>query len=182
MQRLLRPPLTIRRPRSSSNGHCCVIPTIPPASMITIALSKLAPIGPACRSCADAQKQGCGKNGATQRPCVALLASDRAGAAREVRAVWHSAELSAELEGVVANAFRDELTAADDIVRMDRRIAAKDFGAAMRAAKRLGAARVEVVKACEAAEANTTKGGPLLAAVPEEAKLTWGTPCAGCTG
>src|SRR5262249_26474332 len=80
--------------------------------------------------------------------------SDRAGAAREVRAVWHSAELSAELEGVVANAFRDELTAANDIVRMDRRIAAKDFGAAMRAAKRLGAARVEVVKACEAAEAS----------------------------
>ncbi|MGA8696427.1 MAG: hypothetical protein WB689_21805 [Xanthobacteraceae bacterium] len=48
---------------------------------------------------------------------VSLAEGDRAGTSREVRAVWHSAELSAELEGVVANAFRDELTAADDIVR-----------------------------------------------------------------
>src|SRR5262249_44784386 len=162
-------------------GHCCVIPTIPPASMITIALSKLAPIGPACRSCADARKQGCGKNGATQRPCVALLARslpvhmvDLPSRARcSARAIVQALHARPELYGIRQNCrlswkvsllmlFRDELTAADDIVRMDRRIAAKDFGAAMRAAKRLGAARVEVVKACEAAEANTTKGGPLL--------------------
>jgi soluble lytic murein transglycosylase len=103
-----------------------------------------------------------------------LGAGDRPGAAREVRAVWHSAELSPELEGVVATTFREELTAVDDIVRMDRRIGAKDFGAAMRAAKRLGPAQVAIVKACEAAEANTTKGGPLLAAVPEEAKADLG--------
>jgi soluble lytic murein transglycosylase len=99
---------------------------------------------------------------------------DRAAASREVRAIWHSAELSAELEGAIANAFRDELTAADDIVRMDRRIGAKDFGAAMRAAKRLGPIQTKIVKACEEAEANTSKGGPLLAAVPEEAKADLG--------
>jgi soluble lytic murein transglycosylase len=99
---------------------------------------------------------------------------DRAGASREVRAVWHSAELSAELEGAVANAFGDELTTADDIVRIDRRIGAKDFGAATRAAKRLGPAQVTVVKACEAAEANSTKAGSLLAAVPKEAQADLG--------
>ena len=103
-----------------------------------------------------------------------LSEGDRTGASREVRVVWHSAELSAELEMAIANAFRDELTAADDIVRMDRRIGAKDFGAAMRAAKRLDPARVALVKACEAAEANTSKSGPLLAAVPEEAKVDLG--------
>jgi soluble lytic murein transglycosylase len=99
---------------------------------------------------------------------------DRAGASREVRAVWRSAELSADLEGAIANAFRDELTTADDIVRMDRRIGAKDFGAAMRAAKRLGPIHTKIVKACVEAEANTTKGGPLLAAIPEEARADLG--------
>jgi soluble lytic murein transglycosylase len=99
---------------------------------------------------------------------------DRAGASRQVRAVWHSAELSAEMEGVITNAFRDELTTADDIVRMDRRIGAKDFGAAMRVAKRVGPIQTKIVKACEEAEANSIKGGPLLAAVPEEAKADLG--------
>lgn len=99
---------------------------------------------------------------------------DRAGASREVRAVWRSAELSADLEGAIANAFRDQLTTADDIVRMDRRIGTKDFAAATRAAKRLGPIHIKIVKACEEAEANTTKGGPLLAAIPEEAKADLG--------
>jgi soluble lytic murein transglycosylase len=45
---------------------------------------------------------------------------------------------------------------------MDRRIGAKDFGAAMRAAKRLGEDEVAVVKACAAAEANASNGGALL--------------------
>ena len=69
---------------------------------------------------------------------VLLREGDHEGAAREVRAVWRSAELSAELETSMVDAFPDQLTAADDIARMDRRIGAKDFGAAMRAAKRLG--------------------------------------------
>ncbi len=105
---------------------------------------------------------------------VLLGEGDREGASREVRAVWRSAELSAEMEGVITNAFRDELTTADDIVRMDRRIGAKDFGAAMRAAKRLGPIQIKIVKACEEAEANTTRGGAVLAAVPEEAKTNLG--------
>jgi soluble lytic murein transglycosylase len=103
-----------------------------------------------------------------------LNEGDRVGAAHEVQAVWHAAALSAELETAVATAFRDQLTAADDTVRMDRRIGAKDFPAAMRAAKRLGSAQVAIVKACEETEANSSKGGALLVAVPKEAQADLG--------
>jgi soluble lytic murein transglycosylase len=105
---------------------------------------------------------------------VLLDRADRAGAAHEVRAVWQSAELSAELEVAVTNTFSGALTVDDDIMRMDRRIGAKDFGAAMRAAKRLGSAHVAIVKACEAAEANSTKAGALLAVVPEAVRADLG--------
>jgi len=103
-----------------------------------------------------------------------LNEGDRAAAAREVQAVWHVAELSAELETAVATAFHDQLSAADDTVRMDHRIGAKDFSAAMRAAKRLGSAQVAIVKACEEVEANSSKGGALLAAVPKEVQADLG--------
>jgi soluble lytic murein transglycosylase len=99
-----------------------------------------------------------------------LSDGDRAGATREVRAVWQSAELSADLEAAVIDSFRDELTPADDIARMDQRIGAKDFATAMRAAKRVGSTQVAIVKACEAAETNVTKGGALLEALPKEAQ------------
>ena len=99
-----------------------------------------------------------------------LSDGDRARATREVRAVWQSAELSADLEAAVIDSFRDELTLADDIARMDQRIGAKDFAAAMRAAKRVGSTQVAIVKACEAAETNVTKGGALLEALPKEAQ------------
>jgi soluble lytic murein transglycosylase len=105
---------------------------------------------------------------------VLLNEGDRAAAGREVQAVWRAAELSAELETAVATAFHDQLTAADDTVRMDRRMGAKDFSAAMRAAKRLGSAQVAIVKACEETEANSSKGGALLAAVPKEAQADLG--------
>ena len=67
---------------------------------------------------------------------------DRAGARREVRAVWQSAEMSAELEAAVVETFPDSITSVDRIARMDRRIGAKDFSAAMRSAKHLGAGHV----------------------------------------
>jgi soluble lytic murein transglycosylase len=95
---------------------------------------------------------------------------DRAGAQREVRAVWQSAEMSTELETAVAEAFPDGLTSVDHIARMDRRIGAKDFGAAMRAAKRLGSGQVAIVKACAAAEANSKKTGALLEEVPNDVR------------
>ncbi len=105
---------------------------------------------------------------------VLLGEGDRAGSERQVRAVWQSAEMSAELEAAVTETFRDELTLADHLARMDRRIGAKDFGGAMRAAKRLGPTQIEIVKACEAAEANSTKGGALLDAVPNQTRTDLG--------
>jgi soluble lytic murein transglycosylase len=105
---------------------------------------------------------------------VLMGEGDRAGAEREVRTVWRSAELSADLETAVLDTFGAALTPADHTARMDRRIGAKDFGAAMRAAKRLGDREVAIVKACAAAEANSDKSGALLDAVPVEARRDLG--------
>jgi soluble lytic murein transglycosylase len=95
---------------------------------------------------------------------------DRAGAEREVRAVWRSAELSTEMEAAVLDTFHDVLTPADDTARMDRRIGAKDFGAAMRAAKRLGHDRDTIVNACEAVGTSSSNSAALLDAVPGDAR------------
>src|SRR5262249_15110187 len=84
---------------------------------------------------------------------VLMGEGDRAGAEREIRGTWRSAELSDETESAILDEFRDVLTRADHAARMDRRIGAKDFGAAMRAAKRVGSNEVAIVKACTAAEA-----------------------------
>src|ERR1700719_1216917 len=50
------------------------------------------------------------------------------------------------------------------------RIGAKDFGAAMRAAKRVDDDQVAIVRACTAAEAKSAKGGALLDAVSVAAR------------
>ena len=105
---------------------------------------------------------------------VLMNEDDRDGAAREVRAVWQSAELSAEMESAVLDTFTDMLSRTDDVARMDRRLGARDFGAAMRAAKRAGDDRVAIVKACIAAEAKSAKGGALLDAVSAEARMDLG--------
>ena len=54
---------------------------------------------------------------------------DRAGAEREVRAVWQSAELSAELKTTMLEAFRDELTPADHRERMTGVFVGKRYSA-----------------------------------------------------
>jgi soluble lytic murein transglycosylase len=105
---------------------------------------------------------------------VLLAEGDRVNAEREVRAVWQSAELPAELEAATLETFRDQLSTADHRARMDRRIGAKDFGAAMRSAKRLGGTEVAIVKACAAVEANSSKSGALLDAVSETARQDLG--------
>jgi soluble lytic murein transglycosylase len=78
--------------------------------------------------------------------------------------------ISAKMEAVVLDEFRDVLTRADHPARMDRHIGAKDFGAA----KRLGSNEVAIVKACAAAEANSINAGALLDAVPGEARRDLG--------
>ena len=105
---------------------------------------------------------------------VLMEEGDGASVEREVRAVWHAAELSAELETATLKEFGDKLTPADHLARMVRRVGAKDFGAAMRAAKHLGNDEVAIVNACAAAEANSTKGGALLDAVRSEARQNGG--------
>jgi soluble lytic murein transglycosylase len=99
---------------------------------------------------------------------VLLAEGDRTAAEREARAVWQSAELSAELEAAVLDTFGSMLTPADHKARMDRRIGAKDFGAAMRAAKRLGSDQAAIVTACSN---NSTK---LLDKVSGEARADLG--------
>ena len=88
--------------------------------------------------------------------------------------MWWSAELSADIEAGLLDAFHDVLTRADHVARMDRRIGAKDFGAAMRAAKRVGDAQVAIVKACAAAEAKSARAGTLLDAVHADARQDLG--------
>ena len=58
------------------------------------------------------------------------------------------------LDLAVLEEFSDLLTGADHAGRMDRRIGAKDFSGAMRAAKRVGESAVAIVKACTAALAD----------------------------
>ena len=101
---------------------------------------------------------------------VLMSEGDRGGAEREVRGAWRAAALSDELEAAVLAAFPGVLTRADHLARMDRRIGAKDFGAAMRAAKHIGDDQVAIVKACSAVEAKSTKGGTLLDAVRADAR------------
>jgi soluble lytic murein transglycosylase len=95
---------------------------------------------------------------------------DRTGAAREVRSAWRSAQLSADVETIVLGEFPDVLGRLDHLARMDRLIGAKDFGAALRAAKRIGDDQVAIVKGCNAAAAKAANAGRLLDAVPSRAR------------
>ena len=101
---------------------------------------------------------------------VEMETGERAEAEKDVHAVWHSGQLSADLEEAVLAAFPDVLAPADHVARMDQRIGAKDFGAAMRAAKRIDDDHVAIVKACMAAETKSPKAGKLLDAVRADAR------------
>jgi soluble lytic murein transglycosylase len=90
---------------------------------------------------------------------VEMAEGNRAQGENEVRAVWQSEPLTAEMETAVLAAFPDVLSHADHVARMDKRIGAKDFGAAMRAAKHAGEDHVAIVKSCEGAEGKSSKGG-----------------------
>ena len=105
---------------------------------------------------------------------VLLSEGDRGSAESEVRETWRSEELSARLETEVLGAFPEFVTRADHAVRMDRRVGAKDFMAAMRAAVRLGAPYVSIVKACEAVMAKASNARALLEKVPSEIRQDLG--------
>ena len=105
---------------------------------------------------------------------VLLGDGDRDAAIALVRAAWRSQELSESAETEAVNAFGDLLTRDDHRARMDKRIGAKDFAGATRAARRLGGDDPSIVKACIAVAANATKTDVLLDAVPSEARQDLG--------
>jgi soluble lytic murein transglycosylase len=97
---------------------------------------------------------------------------DRAG--EQVRQAWRSEELSERSEAEALAMFRDLLTGEDHRARMDKRIGAKEFAAAMRAARHLGSDDVSIVKACAAVTGDTNKALELLDSVPTEARKDLG--------
>ncbi|MDE2379125.1 transglycosylase SLT domain-containing protein, partial [Bradyrhizobium sp.] len=101
---------------------------------------------------------------------VLLAEGERYRAAQLVRAAWRSEELSERAEEEADEAFGDLLTADDRRARMDKRIGAKDFAGARRAAKRLGEDAVAIVKACAAVRGKADKAKDLLGDVPTEAR------------
>jgi soluble lytic murein transglycosylase len=101
--------------------------------------------------------------------------ADGAGAERRIREVWRSEELSERLETEVFETFHDLLTREDHRARMDKRIGAKDFSGASRAAQRLGSDELSIVKACVAAMANETKALDRFDAVETRLGRTWAT-------
>ena len=105
----------------------------------------------------------------------ALLAEgDRDGAAGWVRNTWRSEELTEAAEGEAFDTFHDLLNRDDHRARMDKRIGAKDFSGAMRAAHRLGSDEISIVKACAAVTGNDDKALDLLDDVAAEARKDLG--------
>jgi soluble lytic murein transglycosylase len=105
----------------------------------------------------------------------ALLAEgDRDGAGRWARETWRSDELTEGTETEAFETFRDLLTRDDHRARMDKRIGAKDFSGAKRAAQRLGNDELAIVKACAAVKADASKALDLLDAVETKARQDLG--------
>lgn len=101
----------------------------------------------------------------------ALLARGELTAARKyVRSAWREDNFSAKLEAQVLKTFGSLLTTADHKARMHIRLYANDFDAATRAAKRLSAPQVAIVKARVAVKQKAKNAGALLNAVPQAAR------------
>jgi soluble lytic murein transglycosylase len=105
---------------------------------------------------------------------ILLADNDRSGAERQIRDAWRSQELSEHLETEVYEAFHDLLGRDDHRARMDKRIGAKDFSAAMRAAHHLGSDDLAIVKACAAVAGSDDKAPALLDDVPTETRQDLG--------
>lgn len=105
---------------------------------------------------------------------VLVTEGDSDRAARLVREAWRTDELSERSEEDSYEAFRDLLTAEDHRARMDKRLGAKDYAGARRAAKRLGEDALAIVKACAAVTGKVTKAKDYLDDVPAEARRDLG--------
>ena len=101
----------------------------------------------------------------------ALLAQgDRDSATRWAREAWRSDELTERSEAEAFESFRELLARDDHRARMDKRIGAKDFAGARRAAQRLGDDELAIVKACATVKGDAKKALDLLDSVPSEAR------------
>src|SRR5947209_3636958 len=105
---------------------------------------------------------------------VLLSEGDRDGAARQARETWRSEELTERAESEAFDTFHDVFTGEDHRARMDKRIGAKDFSAAMRAAHRFGGEGPSIVKACEAVKGDEKKALDLLDSIAAEARQDLG--------
>jgi soluble lytic murein transglycosylase len=105
---------------------------------------------------------------------VLLTEGDSDRAARLVREAWRTDELSERSEEDSYEAFRDLLTAEDHRARMDKRLGAKDYAGARRAAKRLGEDALAIVKACAAVTGKASKAKDYLEDVSAEARRDLG--------
>ncbi|MCA1434639.1 lytic transglycosylase domain-containing protein [Bradyrhizobium sp. BRP20] len=104
-----------------------------------------------------------------------LLAEDETDrAARLVRETWRAEELSERSEEDSYAAFGDLLSADDHRARMDKRLGAKDYAGARRAAKRLGEDALAIVKACAAVTGKASKAKDLLEDVAAEERRDLG--------
>jgi soluble lytic murein transglycosylase len=105
---------------------------------------------------------------------VLLAEGNAETAAREVRTAWAADELTERTENDALEVFRNLLRSEDYRARMDRRIGAKDFSGAMRAAHHLGSDELAIVKACVAANGGEKKAQGLLDDAPAAARQDLG--------
>jgi soluble lytic murein transglycosylase len=101
-----------------------------------------------------------------------LAGGDRERAANLVRPAWRAEELSEHSETDAYETFHDLLTREDHRARMDKRIGAKDFAGARRAAQHLGSDEIAIVKACAAGTSDKALG--LLDDVASDARSDLG--------
>jgi soluble lytic murein transglycosylase len=101
---------------------------------------------------------------------VLLAEGDRDRAENLLREAWRADELSDRSEDDALAAFPGFLTADDHRARMDKRLGAKDYAGARRAAKRLGSDELAIVKACAAVNGKADKAKDDLDEVPAAAR------------
>jgi soluble lytic murein transglycosylase len=99
-----------------------------------------------------------------------LAAGDQAGAHAAIREPWRREPLSRDLEEQVLQTFGGILTRADDKVRMDVRLYARDNDAGLRAAQRLGGNEPAIAKARIAVNDKAANAKALLDALPDSAQ------------
>jgi soluble lytic murein transglycosylase len=97
-----------------------------------------------------------------------LARGDRANAERLVRDAWRNDSMSEDTESTALDLFGALLTPGDHKARMDLLLYGSEHEAALRAAKRLGAAQVALAKARIATYRKASNTRALLEAVPRE--------------